>query len=170
MPLSSQSVAFKVVGPPSIKLFQKQARLPTQPSNFWPDKWQRRVQNLRNYWENCNLQFSFNYTKYYTFDIFVYKSLIYNGFWRAWISVNQRFCGQNLGQGECLFLSVIAHLNTQSQCKASCKNRSTYCAPCTSFQTIFRLPIRGSGKTLINDRFNMQESVLWNHFIYKFYI
>ena len=37
---------------------------------FPPAKWQQQVQNLRNYWENCNLQFSVNYTKYYTSDIF----------------------------------------------------------------------------------------------------
>ena len=51
-------------------------------------QWQHWVQNQRNRWENCNLQFSFNYTKYYTSAIFVYKLLIYIYFWRAWISVN----------------------------------------------------------------------------------
>jgi len=65
------------------------------------------VQNLRNYWENCNLQFSVNYTKYYTFAIFIYKSLIYKGFLGAWLSVNQRLCGQNLGQ--CVCLIFISH-------------------------------------------------------------
>ena len=30
--------------------------------------------------ENCNLQFSFNYTKYYTLAIFACKSLIYMDF------------------------------------------------------------------------------------------
>ena len=54
------------------------------------------MQNQRNWWENCNLQFSFNYTKYYTSAILSYKSLNYICFWRAWISVNQGFCGQNL--------------------------------------------------------------------------
>jgi hypothetical protein len=43
---------------------------------------------------SCNMQLLANYTKYYTFVIFVYKSLIYIGFRRAWIpvkSVGRRF-------------------------------------------------------------------------------
>jgi len=42
---------------------------------------------------SCNMQLLANYTKYYTLAIFVYKSLIYMSFQRAWISVNQRFAG-----------------------------------------------------------------------------
>ena len=37
---------------------------------------------------SCNMQLLANYTKYYTVTIFSNKSLIYIGFWRAWISVN----------------------------------------------------------------------------------
>ena len=37
---------------------------------------------------SCNMQLLANYTKYYTVAIFTRKSLIYNGFLRAWISVN----------------------------------------------------------------------------------
>ena len=44
---------------------------------------------------------------YYTFAIFIYKSLIYKGFLGAWLSVNQRLCGQNLGQ--CVCLIFISH-------------------------------------------------------------
>ena len=61
---------------------------PSLASNFSRAKWQPWVQNLPKRWKNCNLQFLVNYTKYYTFDIFAYKSLIYKGFWRAWLSVN----------------------------------------------------------------------------------
>ena len=49
------------------------------------------MQNLRNCWENCKLQFSFNYTKYYTFAVFACNPLIYMGFWGARLSVNQGF-------------------------------------------------------------------------------
>jgi len=62
------------------------------PLTFSRAKWQRWVQNLRNYWRNCNLQFSFNYTKYYTFGIYWYKSLIYKYFRLARLSANQGFC------------------------------------------------------------------------------
>jgi hypothetical protein len=33
------------------------------------------------------------------------------GFCGAWLSVNQRFCGQNLGQGECLFFIIYGTLD-----------------------------------------------------------
>jgi hypothetical protein len=45
------------------------------------------MQNLRKRWENCNLQFSVNYTKYYTLAIFAYKSLIYKDFLGAWLDL-----------------------------------------------------------------------------------
>ena len=32
-------------------------------------------------------------------------------FWRAWISVNQGFCGQNFGQDECLFFIIYGTLD-----------------------------------------------------------
>ena len=87
--------------------FPKLVLPPGQPSNFSRAQWQLWVQNLRNCWPNCNLQFLFNYTKYYTSAIFACKSLIYNVLWRAWISVNQGFAGQNFGQSSHLFLSVM---------------------------------------------------------------
>ena len=58
------------------------------------------------------------YTKYYTFNKNAYKSLIYKGFLRAWLSVNQGFCGQNLGQRAFLFLSVMALFVTRSMSKS----------------------------------------------------
>ena len=74
--------------------FEPQAKRVT----FAPDKWRGWVQNQRNCWRNCNLQFSFNYTKYYTFSFFSCKPLIYKDFWRARLSVNQRFSSQNFGR------------------------------------------------------------------------
>jgi hypothetical protein len=37
--------------------------------------------------------------------------LIYKGFLGAWLSVNQGFSGQNLGQRECLFFIIYGTLD-----------------------------------------------------------
>ena len=72
---------------------------PRPASNFPTDNWSVWVQNLRNCWATCNLKFSANHTKYYTFDIFQYKLLIYMCFWRAWISVKSGVLWVNSDRG-----------------------------------------------------------------------
>jgi hypothetical protein len=47
------------------------------------------------------------YTKYYTVVKNAYKSLIYNGFLRAWLSVNQGFCGLLTKLNEISFFKLI---------------------------------------------------------------
>ena len=74
--------------PMASNFFKNQLEHQANRLTFSPDKWRCWVQNLLNIWENCNLQFSFNYTKYYTFAFFSCKPLIYNDFWRARLSVN----------------------------------------------------------------------------------
>ena len=80
------------------KLNDKVVRALLLEPDFPPAKWQQQVQNLRNCWPNCKLHF-FGQLHEITSAIFACKSLIYIGFSRAWISVNQRFSGQNLRQG-----------------------------------------------------------------------
>ena len=73
---------------PELRVFTSHDRAPSQASNISRAKWCGSMQNLRKCWKNCNLQFLVNYTKYYTFRNYRYKSLIYKGFWGAWLSVN----------------------------------------------------------------------------------
>ena len=49
--------------------FAKTSSRPKPSIKFSRAQWQRWGENLRNFWENCNLQFSVNHTKHYTFDI-----------------------------------------------------------------------------------------------------
>jgi len=62
------------------------------------------------------------YTKYYTFIKNTYKSLIYMGFLRAWLSVNQWFSAQNLGRCLGQFFSVTTRFIAQSMTSFRCKN------------------------------------------------
>ena len=59
------------------------------------------------------------YTKYYTFIKNTYKSLIYMGFSWAWLSVNQRFSGQNLDHYLGQFFSVTIRFINRSMQKSS---------------------------------------------------
>jgi len=59
-----------------VELLPNPVRAPSQLSNFSRTKGQRWVQNLRECWKNCNLQFSFFYTNYIA-AIFKLKSVFY---------------------------------------------------------------------------------------------
>jgi len=53
-------------------------------------------------------------------------------------TVDQRFCGQNLGQRRCLFLSAMARLIARSMAKSKCQNRLATGTPPETSVVVYR--------------------------------